>query len=57
MKKIYVRDLFENLHQLMQPTFEQKNIELEIVLRDTELHLKQTKPDRAGIDKSGCKCY
>ncbi|MFL5741299.1 MAG: sensor histidine kinase [Flavisolibacter sp.] len=37
LKKLYVRDLFGNLHQLMQPTFEQKNIELEIILRDTEL--------------------
>ena len=37
LKKLYVRDLFANLHQLMQPTFEQKKIELEIILRDTEL--------------------
>jgi two-component system, NtrC family, nitrogen regulation sensor histidine kinase NtrY len=37
LKKVYVRELFGNLHQLMQPTFEQKNIELEIILRDTEL--------------------
>jgi two-component system nitrogen regulation sensor histidine kinase NtrY len=37
LKKVYVRELFANLHQLMQPTFEQKNIELEIILRDTEL--------------------
>jgi two-component system, NtrC family, nitrogen regulation sensor histidine kinase NtrY len=36
-KKIYVRDLFENLHQLMQPTLEQKNIELEIILKDPDL--------------------
>ena len=28
LKKIYVRELFANLHQLMQPTFEQKKIEL-----------------------------
>ena len=38
-KRIYVRDLFENLHQLMQPTLEQKNIELEIVLKEPELSL------------------
>lgn len=38
-KKIYVRDLFENLHQLMQPTLEQKNIELEIILKDPDLAL------------------
>src|SRR4051812_6215541 len=37
LKKVYVRELFGNLHQLMQPTLEQKNIELEIILRDTEL--------------------
>ena len=37
LKKVYVRELFGNLHQLMQPTFEQKNIELEIILRETEL--------------------
>jgi two-component system nitrogen regulation sensor histidine kinase NtrY len=40
VKTIYVRDLFEGLHQLMQPTLAQKNIELEIVLKDTELVLK-----------------
>ncbi|HEU4472096.1 MAG TPA: HAMP domain-containing sensor histidine kinase [Flavisolibacter sp.] len=37
LKKLYVRELFANLHQLMQPTFEQKKIELEIILRDTDL--------------------
>ena len=37
LKKIYVRDLFENLHRLMQPTLEQKNIDLEIILKDPEL--------------------
>ncbi len=37
LKKIYVRDLFENLHTLMQPTLEQKNIELEIILKDPHL--------------------
>ena len=40
LKTIYVRDLFEGLHQLMQPTLAQKNIELEIVLKDTGLVLK-----------------
>ncbi len=40
LKKIYVRDMFENLHRLMQPTFEQKNIELEIILKDPELTLE-----------------
>jgi signal transduction histidine kinase len=37
LKKAYVRDLFENLHQLMQPTLQQKNIELEIILKDPDL--------------------
>jgi two-component system nitrogen regulation sensor histidine kinase NtrY len=40
LKTIYVRDLFEGLHQLMQPTLAQKNIELEIILKDTSLVLK-----------------
>jgi len=37
LRKVYVRDLFENLNQLMQPTLEQKGIELEIILKDPEL--------------------
>lgn len=37
LKKVYVHELFANLHQLMQPTLEQKNIELEIIFRDTDL--------------------
>jgi len=36
-KKLYVRDLFENLHQLMQPTLLQKKIDIEIILKDPEL--------------------
>ena len=40
LKKIYVRDLFENLLQLMQPTLEQKNIELETILKDTDLSIE-----------------
>jgi two-component system nitrogen regulation sensor histidine kinase NtrY len=40
LKKIFVRDLFENLHHLMQPTLEQKNIDLEIILKDTDLQLE-----------------
>ncbi len=39
LKRVYVRDLFENLHQLMQPTLEQKNIELEAILKDPNLTL------------------
>ncbi len=37
LKKIYVRDLFESLNRLMQPTLDQKDIDLEIVLKDTAL--------------------
>jgi two-component system nitrogen regulation sensor histidine kinase NtrY len=40
LKKVYVRDLFENLHLLMQPTLDQKNIELEIILKDPDLILE-----------------
>ncbi|KAA9040966.1 HAMP domain-containing histidine kinase [Ginsengibacter hankyongi] len=40
LKAIYVRDLFEGLHQLMEPTLVQKNIELDIVLKDTDLLLQ-----------------
>ena len=32
--------MFENLHRLMEPTFEQKNIELEIILKDPDLILE-----------------
>jgi two-component system, NtrC family, nitrogen regulation sensor histidine kinase NtrY len=37
LKRVYVRELFANLHQLMQPTFEAKHIELEIILAKTDL--------------------
>jgi nitrogen fixation/metabolism regulation signal transduction histidine kinase len=37
LKKVYVREIFENLYQLMQPTLQQKNIELETILKDTDL--------------------
>ncbi len=40
LKQLYVRDLFENLLRLMQPTLEQKNIELETILKDTDLALE-----------------
>jgi two-component system, NtrC family, nitrogen regulation sensor histidine kinase NtrY len=39
LKRMFARDLFENLHQLMQPTLDQKNIELEILLIDPDLSL------------------
>jgi len=40
VKKIYVRDLFESMHNLMQPTLIKKNIELEIILKDPDLMLE-----------------
>src|SRR5678810_869150 len=40
LKKVYVRDIFGNLLQLMQPTLEQKNIELETILKETDLVLE-----------------
>jgi len=40
LKKVYVRDLFENLYTLMEPTLERKNIELDIILKDTALQLE-----------------
>src|SRR5204862_7693804 len=40
LKKVYVRELFGNLLQLMQRTLEQKNIELEAILKETDLQLE-----------------
>ncbi len=39
VKTVFVRDLFENIQQLMQPTLDRKNIEMEIILKDTGLML------------------
>ena len=40
LKKVYIWDLFESIHHLMQPTLEQKNIELEIILKDPDIMLE-----------------
>jgi len=40
LRKLYVRDLFENLHQLMQPTLVQKKIDLEVILKDPDLAIE-----------------
>ena len=40
IEKIMVRNLFENLYNLMRPTLEKKNIELEIILRDPKLSIE-----------------
>ena len=39
LTKVFVRDIIENLLQLMQPTLEQKNIEIETILKDPDLSL------------------
>jgi len=39
-KKVYVRDVFENLHQLMEPTLDQKKIEMEVILKDPDLMIE-----------------
>lgn len=40
LNKVYVRDLFENLNSLMQPTLEQKDIDLDIILMDPDLQFE-----------------
>ncbi|MDB5229857.1 MAG: hypothetical protein JWN76_662 [Chitinophagaceae bacterium] len=40
VRKVYVRELFSTMHQLMQPTLDQKNIELEILLKEPELNIE-----------------
>jgi signal transduction histidine kinase len=40
IKPIPVMDLFENLYQLMQPTLDQKKIEMDVILMDTNLVLE-----------------
>src|ERR1700761_2300902 len=40
LKRVYARDLFETLHVLMEPTLEQKNIEMDILLLDTDISLE-----------------
>ncbi|MCP2044017.1 PAS domain-containing sensor histidine kinase [Pontibacter sp. HSC-36F09] len=40
LDKVYVRELFSNLSRLMQPTLAQKNISLEINLKDQDLALQ-----------------
>ena len=40
MEQVQVRQLLENIYQLMQPTLLQKNIELELILADAKLLIK-----------------
>jgi two-component system, NtrC family, nitrogen regulation sensor histidine kinase NtrY len=37
LRKVYARDLFENMYQLMLPTLENKGIDLDIVLKDPDI--------------------
>lgn len=37
LKNIYIRDLFENICNLMQPETDRKNIEMDIVLKDMDI--------------------
>jgi signal transduction histidine kinase len=40
IKKVYARDLFENIYQLMHPSLDKKNIELDIILKDPNIQLE-----------------
>lgn len=40
LEKVLVCDLFENLNNLMQPSLEKKNIELDIIIRDLSLAIE-----------------
>ncbi len=40
LTKVYVRDIFENLSALMGPTLEQKKIDLDVILKDTDLQIE-----------------
>lgn len=40
LNKVFARDLFENLHTLMEPTLDQKRIEMDILLIDPDLSLE-----------------
>ncbi len=40
LQSVLVRDVFENLNNLMQPTLAKKNIELDIVLRDMQMTIE-----------------
>ncbi len=39
-KKVLVSDVFENLQNLMQPTLDQKNIQLDVILKDPFLSIQ-----------------
>lgn len=37
LEEVHIRDIFENLITLMQPTLDQKNIQLDVILKDPKL--------------------
>ncbi len=40
VRKVLIRDLFEGINRLMQPTFDDKNINVDVILKDTSLTLE-----------------
>jgi two-component system nitrogen regulation sensor histidine kinase NtrY len=40
LQSVLIRDLFENLNNLMQPTLAKKNIDLDIILRDMQMTIE-----------------
>ncbi|MEP6681744.1 MAG: HAMP domain-containing sensor histidine kinase [Parafilimonas sp.] len=40
LQKFYVKDLFKTQQRLMMPTLQQKHIELELILKDSELQIE-----------------
>ena len=40
LSRIYIRDLFESINQLMLPTLDQKSIDMQVVLKETGLMLE-----------------
>jgi signal transduction histidine kinase len=40
LQKVYIRELFGNIYQLMQPTLAQKDIELEIIIKEPNLQIE-----------------
>ncbi len=40
LSKIYIRDIFENILNLMHPTLEKKGIEVDVILKETKLSIE-----------------
>ena len=39
LSKVFVRDLFENMNNLLQPTLDEKNIELDVIIKEPGLQM------------------